>query len=64
MFRKGQRVRELTKKVGQTSRTGKITDIRGEFFEVLWDDGHTGLLTGAVLVPETHDADTKGSTKR
>ena len=52
MFHKGQRVRELTKKVGQVSRAGKITDIRGEFFEVKWDDGHTSLLTGAVLVPD------------
>jgi hypothetical protein len=57
-------VRELTKKVGQVSRTGKITDIRGEFFEVLWDDGHTGLLSGGVLVAENHEAGKHDAPKR
>jgi hypothetical protein len=44
-------VRELTKKVGQTGRTGKVVKVHGDNVEVLWDDGHTSLLSGAVLQP-------------
>ena len=45
------RVRELTKKVGQVPRTGKVLTVRGDNVEVLWDDGHVSSLSGAVLQP-------------
>lgn len=51
MLRTGMHVRELTKKVGQTGRTGKVVKVHGDNVEVLWDDGHTSLLSGAVLQP-------------
>ena len=44
-------VRELTKKVGQSSRTGKVIRVNGDNVEVLWDDGHVSSLSGAVLQP-------------
>lgn len=51
MLRVGMHVRELTKKVGQTPRTGKVVKVKGENVEVLWDDGHVSSLSGAVLQP-------------
>ena len=51
MLRKGMHVRELTKKVGQTGRTGKVVRVDGDNVEVLWDDGHLSSLSGAVLQP-------------
>ena len=51
MLRIGTHVRELTKKVGQTGRTGKVVKVHGDNVEVLWDDGHTSSLSGAVLQP-------------
>jgi hypothetical protein len=44
-------VRELTKKVGQTGRTGKVIRVNGDNVEVRWDDGHVSSLSGAVLQP-------------
>ncbi len=52
MLRKGTRIRELTKKVGQASRTGVVLDVRGDTVEVRWDDGHVSSLSGALLVPD------------
>jgi hypothetical protein len=49
--RKGQRVKELTKKVGQVSREGVVLEVHGDTVEVRWDDGHTSTLSGGVLVP-------------
>ncbi len=51
VLRVGMHVRELTKKVGQTGRTGKVTKVKGDNVEVLWDDGHVSSLSGAVLQP-------------
>jgi hypothetical protein len=51
VLRRGTHVRELTKKVGQTGRTGKVVKINGDNVEVLWDDGHVSSLSGAVLQP-------------
>ena len=51
MLRVGMHVRELTKKVGQTGRTGKVVKVKGDNVEVLWDDGHMSSLSGAVLQP-------------
>ena len=35
---KGMRVRELTKKVGQVPRQGKVLEVHGHTVEVAWDD--------------------------
>lgn len=50
-FRKGQHVKELTKKVGQPPREGTVLNVRGDAIEVRWDDGHMSILSGGVLVP-------------
>lgn len=50
-LRKGNRVRELAKKVGQTPRQGRIVDVRGATVEVLWDDGHRSSVSGDYLFP-------------
>ena len=51
MLRIGMRVRELTKKVGQSGRAGKVVKVVGDNVEVLWEDGHTSSLSGAFLRP-------------
>lgn len=51
VLRSGMHVRELTKKVGQTGRTGKVIKVDGDNVEVLWDDGHVSSLSGAMLRP-------------
>ena len=50
-FRKGQHVRELTKKVGQAPREGTVLNVRKDAVEVRWSDGHLSTLSGGVLVP-------------
>jgi hypothetical protein len=50
-LRKGMRVRELTKKVGQVPRTGTVLAIQGSSVEVHWDDGHTSSLSHGFLFP-------------
>jgi hypothetical protein len=50
-LRKGNRVRELAKKVGQVPREGKVVAVRGATVEVLWDDGHRSSVTGDYLFP-------------
>lgn len=52
MLRKGTRVKELTKKIGQRSRTGKVVDLHHDSVEVEWDDGHRSSIAGGLLVPE------------
>jgi hypothetical protein len=47
----GMHVRELTKKVGQSGRTGKVVKVQGDNVEVLWEDGHRSSLSGAFLRP-------------
>jgi hypothetical protein len=49
--RKGMRVRELTKKVGQIPRQGRVTGVHGHSVEVAWDDGHVSSVAGAYLIP-------------
>jgi len=51
-LRKGMRVRELTKKVGQMPRRGKVLDVHDDTVEVRWDDGHVSSVTGGYLFPE------------
>ncbi|MCB2222820.1 MAG: hypothetical protein KQH83_01495 [Actinobacteria bacterium] len=50
-LRKGMRVRELTKRVGQVPRVGTVERLRGQSVEVRWDDGHTSSVTGSFLFP-------------
>lgn len=52
VFSKGQKVHELTKKVGQTGRVGKVKATHGESVEVEWEDGHTSIVSRISLAPE------------
>ncbi|MBP1632126.1 MAG: hypothetical protein H6Q11_414 [Acidobacteria bacterium] len=54
-LRKGMRVRELTKKVGQVPRTGTVRAVRGATVEVHWDDGHVSSLSHGFLFPVAGD---------
>jgi hypothetical protein len=49
LFKKGQRVEELTKKTGQRPRTGVVIDVRDTTVEIRWDNGHVSSLTGGLL---------------
>jgi hypothetical protein len=51
MLRKGQKVQELTKKIGQAPRTGVVLRVDAETVEVRWDDGRVTSVTGAYLRP-------------
>ena len=54
MIRKGSRVVQLTKKVGQAGPTGKVIRIEDHnVIEVEWDDGHTSITSREALVPLT-----------
>jgi hypothetical protein len=55
MLRPGTRVRKLTKKVGQHAAEGRIIGKAGHAYEVLWDDGHTGIADplGVVKVKKS-----------
>ena len=50
-LRKGMRVKELTKKVGQAARKGTVLAVHGSTVEVRWDDGHTSSLSHGFLFP-------------
>jgi hypothetical protein len=50
-LRKGMRVRELTKKVGQIPRLGTVLSVRGHTVEIRWDDGHVSSLSHGLLIP-------------
>jgi hypothetical protein len=50
-LRKGMRVRELTKKVGQIPRVGIVLAVHGATVEVRWDDGHVSSLSHGFLFP-------------
>lgn len=47
MVRQGQRVEELTKKVGQVPRTGTVKQVEGDKIVVQWDDGHESVVFGS-----------------
>jgi hypothetical protein len=49
MFRPGMQVEELTKKVGQVPRHGKVKAVHGESVEVQWDDEHTSIVSRQSL---------------
>ncbi len=50
-LRKGMRVEELTKKVGQVARTGTVLSIHGHTVKVRWDDGHVSSPSHGLLFP-------------
>jgi hypothetical protein len=50
-LRKGMRVQELTKKVGQTARRGRVLDVHGHTVEVAWDSGERSSLSHGFLIP-------------
>ncbi len=57
MIRKGAHVERLTKKAGQVAATGKVTEVRDEYYvEVKWDDGHTSVVSkdGLALLTEAN----------
>ena len=49
MLKPGMRVEELTKKVGQVPRYGKVVAVHGESVEVRWDDDHTSIVSRQSL---------------
>ena len=52
-LRKGMRVKQLTKKVGQVARTGTVLSIHGQTVEVRWDDGQVSSPSHGFLFPIT-----------
>ncbi|WKZ83431.1 MAG: hypothetical protein QY307_04085 [Acidimicrobiia bacterium] len=50
-LRKGMRFRELTRKVGQVGREGRVLGVQGSTVHVLWDDGHRSSVSGGHLIP-------------
>jgi hypothetical protein len=52
-LRKGMRVKQLTKKVGQTARTGTVLSIHGPTVEIRWDDGRVSSPSHSFLFPIT-----------
>jgi hypothetical protein len=50
-LRKGMRVKQLTKKVGQTVRTGTVLSIHGQTVEIRWDDGQVSSPSHSYLFP-------------
>jgi hypothetical protein len=54
-LRKGMRVRELTKRVGQVPRTGTVLEVHGSTVGVRWDDGHISSLSHGFLFPIAGD---------
>jgi len=55
--RTGMRVRELSKRVGQSPRRGRVLAVSGGSVEVRWDDGHRSSVTGSYLFPEFREPD-------
>lgn len=49
MLKPGMRVEELTKKVGQVPRYGKVVAVHGESVEVRWEDEHTSIVSRQSL---------------
>ncbi len=49
MLKPGTRVEELTKKVGQVPRHGKVVSVKGNSVEVVWEDDHTSIVSREAL---------------
>lgn len=61
-MRKGQKVETLTKKVGQTPRSGVVVDLRDEdLVEVEWEDGHISIVTRSAITetPASHRSESQ-----
>jgi hypothetical protein len=43
------KVEQLTKKVGQVARHGKVIAVKGSSIEVTWDDDHTSIVSPESL---------------
>ena len=54
MVRKGELVTTLTARIGQPTRTGRVTEVHGDFVDVEWEDGHVSTLTKESVVPVAH----------
>lgn len=50
MFRPGQRVTKMTKKVGQAAPSGRVIKVHHHNVEVRWDDGHVSFVTAEALM--------------
>jgi hypothetical protein len=63
-MRKGQKVETLTKKVGQTPRTGVIVDLREEdLVEVEWEDGHISIVTRSAITEMSTSSGSESRTR-
>lgn len=51
MLRPGTKVSKLTKRVGQASPQGKIIAVKGDSYEVEWEDGHVSLISRIGVTP-------------
>ncbi len=49
MLKPGMKVEQLTKKVGQVARQGKVIAVKGSSIEVTWDDDHTSIVSPESL---------------
>lgn len=49
MLKPGMKVEQLTKKVGQVARQGKVIAVRGNSIEVTWDDDRTSIVSPESL---------------
>jgi hypothetical protein len=63
-MRKGQKVETLTKKVGQTPRTGVIVDLREkDLVEVEWEDGHISIVTRSAITEMSTSSGSESRTR-
>ena len=51
MLRAGTRVTRMMRRVGQRAPEGKIVQVRGDSYEIKWDDGHVSIATADGIVP-------------
>ena len=49
VLKPGMRVEELTRKVGQVPRRGKVIAVTDSSVEVTWDDDHTSIVSPESL---------------
>ena len=49
MLKPGMKVEQLTKKVGQVARQGKVIAVKENSIEVTWDDDHTSIVSPESL---------------
>ncbi len=51
MLKTGMRVEEFTRQVGQVPRQGRVKVLHKESVEVIWEDGHTSIVSRQSLHP-------------